>query len=197
MTAAIMNAHVRDNFLETSTATATTAGDLVYADGNKSMGSRLAIGSNQSYLASSGSAPAWRSFATDATGNSDTLSTASLGTGYIPMSGLDSGTMSDISVTVTIGTSRAFVGWSCWMSGSTAGKLMLVSVEISGATTFAATDLYSIAFEPAAANDRINVGTFQPYTGLNSGSTTFQLRAKSEATNVATFAYPRLSVFPF
>ncbi len=59
VTAALMNAHIRDNFLETSAATVTTTGDLVSADAANSMGTRLAIGSNDEVLVSDGSTPGW------------------------------------------------------------------------------------------------------------------------------------------
>ncbi len=43
VTAAIMNAHVRDQFLEVAPAVVTTAGDLLVADGSQSL-KRLAMG---------------------------------------------------------------------------------------------------------------------------------------------------------
>ena len=78
VTAAIFNTHLRDNLLETSAATATTAGDLVYADAANSMGSRLGIGAAHGLLVSTGSAPVWRVPATD----SDTGSDADTHTSY-------------------------------------------------------------------------------------------------------------------
>ncbi len=59
VTAALMNTHIRDNLLETSAATVTTAGDLAYADAANSMGTRLAIGAADTILTSTGTAPAW------------------------------------------------------------------------------------------------------------------------------------------
>ena len=59
VTAALLNPHIRDNLLETSAATVTTAGDLAYADAANSMGSRLAIGAAETILTSTGTAPAW------------------------------------------------------------------------------------------------------------------------------------------
>ncbi len=60
VTAALMNAHIKDNLLETSAATVTTAGDIAYADAANSMGSRLAIGATDTTLVSSGTAPTWQ-----------------------------------------------------------------------------------------------------------------------------------------
>lgn len=69
VTAALMNAHLRDNLLETSAAAATTAGDLTYADGANSM-ARLAKGTAYQALRMNlgvtapewGSAPAVRAY---------------------------------------------------------------------------------------------------------------------------------------
>lgn len=57
-TAAIFNAHVRDNFNETGVAKSTTAGDLVYATGAQAL-ARLAIGTAGQYLTVTGGVPAW------------------------------------------------------------------------------------------------------------------------------------------
>jgi len=59
VTAALLNTHIRDNLLETSAATVTTAGDIAFADAANSMGSRLAIGADNTTLISNGSAPTW------------------------------------------------------------------------------------------------------------------------------------------
>ncbi len=58
VTAALMNTHLRDNLLETSTAKVTTAGDLTYATGATAL-SRLAIGTANQFLVGGASAPAW------------------------------------------------------------------------------------------------------------------------------------------
>ena len=49
VTAAIMNTHIRDNFLETAPALVTTEGDILVADGANSL-ARLAEGSDNDYL---------------------------------------------------------------------------------------------------------------------------------------------------
>lgn len=58
VTAAIMNAHVRDNLLETGPAKVTTAGDLLYATGANAL-ARLGIGSALQVLKGGASAPSW------------------------------------------------------------------------------------------------------------------------------------------
>ncbi len=57
VTAALMNSAIRDNFLETSAATVTTVGDIVYADAANSM-NRLAIGTKAKFLRG-GTIPGW------------------------------------------------------------------------------------------------------------------------------------------
>lgn len=58
VTAALLNAHLRDNLLETPTAKVTTAGDIVYATGANAM-ARLAAGTTSQFLIGGASAPAW------------------------------------------------------------------------------------------------------------------------------------------
>ena len=64
VTAAFWNTQIRDNFLETSAATAVAAGDLMYADAGNSMGSRVGIGASGTVLVSNGSAPTWATYTT-------------------------------------------------------------------------------------------------------------------------------------
>lgn len=61
VTAAAMNA-IQDNIKETAVAKSTTAGDMTYATGANAL-ARLAIGSAGALLASTGSAPSWKSMA--------------------------------------------------------------------------------------------------------------------------------------
>ena len=58
VTAAIMNAHVRDNFDQTAPAKLTTAGDMLYATGANAP-ARLAKGTNGNILHQASCAPAW------------------------------------------------------------------------------------------------------------------------------------------
>ena len=58
VTAAIMNAHVRDNFDQTAPAKMTAAGDMLYATGANAP-ARLAKGTNGNILHQASCAPAW------------------------------------------------------------------------------------------------------------------------------------------
>ena len=58
VTAAIMNAHVRDNFDQTAPAKLTTAGDILYASGANTP-ARVGKGTNGNILHQASCAPAW------------------------------------------------------------------------------------------------------------------------------------------
>ncbi len=192
VTAALLNAHVRDNLLETSAATVTTAGDLVYADAANSMGSRLAIGAANTHLVSDGSAPVWRAIATDV----DTSSGQTGGTGYATMVNLSDITFSgEIEVTVTTGT-EALICWNAQLSNDTAGSLTYVSYSVSGATTVAASDNHSLNYESSANADRAEFGRSDLRTGLTAGSNVFTLEARVDG-NTGTILRPEIAVIAF
>ncbi len=192
VTAALMNAHIRDNFLETSAATVTTAGDMVYADAANSMGTRLPIGAGQTHLVSTGTAPVWRAIVTDVDTGSGTTSS----TGYLTMANLsDSAFAGEVAVTVTTGV-RAFVSFKAQLHNSTAGAVGFLSYSVSGATTVAASDNHAIAFESSAANDLAEFGGFDLRTGLTAGSNVFTLEGRVTA-GVGTVENPEIAVVAF
>lgn len=194
VTAAFWNAQIRDNFLETSAATVTTAGDLVYADAANSMGSRLAIGAATTHLVSDGSAPVWRAIATDVGTGSDT----GVSTTYVTLAAAapsDWAFASEIEVTVTTGT-VALVFFKAQLSNDTAGSLTLLSYSISSATTVAAADNHSILFESSANTDQAGFGGFDLRTGLTAGSNVFTLEARVTA-NTGTIQRPEIAVIAF
>ncbi len=194
VTAALMNAHIRDNFLETSAATVTTAGDLAYADAANSMGTRLAIGAATTHLVSSGSAPVWRAVATDVDIGSDTgISTTYRTLAQGGVSNWDFAT--EIEVTVTTGT-VALVLFKAQLSGTTAGASTFLSYSVSGATTFAPADGQSIQYESSNANDLAAFGGFDLRTGLTAGSNVFTLEARVTA-GTGTVARPEIAVIGF
>lgn len=174
VTAAIMNAHVRDNFLETSAATVTTAGDLAYADGNKSMGSRLAIGADNTYLVSTGSAPVWRATANQRQVESYTSTTKP--TSFEP---LNSAGWGGTNVTVSLTTGDlAEVHFGCrYMSADEAGGRVLMSYSVSGATTSAASANWGFEHASGSANDEHGGGRMDRAV-LTAGSNTFTIEAQ-------------------
>ena len=191
VTAALMNAHIRDNLLETSAATVTTAGDMVFADAANSMGSRLAIGAATTHLVSDGSAPVWRGIATAVdTGTGDSVETSytSLKTGTWAFT-------NEIEVTVTTGT-VARVDYKALLSNSAAGSLTILAFSVSGATTVAAGDGNAIQYESSAANDRAMFGGYDLLTGLTAGSNVFTLEGRVSG-GTGTIAAPDIAVIAF
>lgn len=59
VTAAVLNAHVRDNLDETAPAKVTTAGDLVYASGANALTRLAAAGDDHRILKGSATTPSW------------------------------------------------------------------------------------------------------------------------------------------
>ena len=191
MTAAFWNAQVRDNFLETSAATVTTAGDIAFADAANSMGSRVALGAANSHLVSTGSAPVWRGITTDV----DTASNTSNSTSYVSLGDVLWGFAAEVEVTVTTGTA-ALVLFKCRLSNSTAGAFTSLSYSVSGATTVAAATSHDIFYESGATNNQAQFGGFDLRTGLTGGSNVFTLEGKVSA-GTGTISRPEIAVIAF
>ncbi len=168
VTAAIMNAHVRDNLLETSAATVTVAGDIPYADAANSMGSKVAIGATSGMLVSDGSSPVWRIPA----GDEDTGNETSTTTSYLTLNNGSWGFASEIEVSVVTGVT-ALIFWKANLANDTGGALTFLSYSISGATTSAASDTRSVIYESSSADDTATL------TGVD-------LRVVTAGTNVFT-----------
>ena len=194
VTAALMNAHVRDNLLETSAATVTTAGDIAYADAANSMGSRLGIGADNTFMVSDGTDPKWRATKTDSDSGSSTGTTTS----FVDLG--NSGSWSGFSgnpllVSLTTGT-EALVFFKARLSNDTAGSLTAISYKVDGATTVASSDNHSIRFESNAANDIAEFGGFDLRTGLTAGTNEFRLTGRVSA-NTGTIQRPEIVVMAF
>ena len=190
VTAALMNAQVRDNLLETSAATVTTAGDLAYADAANSMGNRLALGADHSLLVTDGTDPFWRLPLTDV----DTGTATDTTTSYTTLSTW-TGFSADIQVTATTGTA-ALVLFKAKLSNSTLGAVTQMSYAVATATTIAAADTHSIGYESGAANDGADWGGFDFQTGLTAGSNKFTLFARV-TSGTGTVTRPEICVIPF
>ena len=187
LTAAWLNTNVRDNMLETAAATATAAGDIIYADGANSMGSRLAIGGARSILISDGGVPKWRTVVS-AAGNSTAFTLTA--TSFTDLDALGG---EAISVTTTTGTA-ALVMMHARVSNATAGSLTYVSYSISGATTAAAGVGKALYFESSSANDVAAFG-YADYVALTTGVNTFELQGQVNA-GTGTIQYTEITVVP-
>ena len=191
VTAALMNSAIRDNFLETSAATVTTAGDIAFADAANSMGSRVGIGAANTHLVSTGSAPVWRGIATDV----DAAAKTSTDTVYTSLGAGEWLFASEIEVTVTTGT-EALVLWKARLSNDTAGSSTFLSYGVSGATTVAAGDTFAIMYESGSINDAAEFGGFDLRTGLTGGSNVFTLFGRASG-NTSTIDNVEIAVIAF
>ncbi len=190
MTAALLNAHVRDDLLETSAATVTTAGDLAYADAANSMGKRLAIGAAGAQLTAAPSNDLfWRTQGTDVdTGNNTMTSTS-----YITLGSV--GFASEVEVSIVTGTS-ALVLFKAQLNNNGAGNWVAISYSVSGATTVAAAANHSIMYESGATDDQAEFAGFDLRTGLTAGTNVFTLEAKVNA-GTGTVTRPEIVVIAY
>ena len=174
LTAAELNTHLRDNMLETSAATVTTAGDFAYADAANSMGSRLAIGAANTHLVSDGTDPVWGAIGTDTDSAQATWTNGS----YLKLDALTGGTPlgGSVEVAVTTGT-QALVLWKARLETSAAGSITSMSYSVSGASTISAGDTQAIWYESSGNGDVANFGGFDLVT-VTAGANTFALEAK-------------------
>lgn len=100
------------------------------------------------------------------------------------------------TVTTTTGPT-ALVLVTAQMSNNTAGVISRAGFEVSGATTVAAAEVFSLAYESGAANDSMQASFSIIYSGLTSGSNTFAMKYKSQTAGTASFSNRRISVIPF
>ncbi len=189
VTAALMNTHIRDNLLETSAATATTAGDLVYADAANSMGSRVGISSPGGILVSTGSVPVWRIPIEDGLAGS---STGITNTGYFNLISL--GFVSAIEASVVSGTACLVILYAN-MSNANGANATIMSYGISGATTVSPSDSWALEYVSSNAGDAISYGSTFLHTGLTAGTNLFTLYARVSG-GTGTIQKPRIAVVP-
>lgn len=84
------------------------------------------------------------------------------------------------SVTVTTGT-RALVLISSVVSNSAAGNQGFMSIDVSSATTIAASDTYALVYESSTANDGLGAAIAHLFTTLNAGSNVFTAKYRVTA----------------
>lgn len=192
VTAAMMNTHVRDNFLETSAATVTTAGDLAYADAANSMGSRLAIGATGTTLISTGSAPVYR--VTDGMTGDGTYTVITPPTSFSNFNVAAWGSGTEVSVTVTTGATALVHFGARYVSHATVGENIQLSYQITGATTVTASNLWGTVEEISVSNDQQATARSHWRTGLTPGSNKFILNGMASASNTCTVALPFIIV---
>ena len=193
VTAAHLNAHIRDNMKETAAATATTAGDIVYADAANSMGSRLGIGSVGGILVTDGTGPVWRrplgdSRSDAAVGGADDEWRTLGGVSWYNDS-------NNVAVTVTTGPT-AIVMISGQVENSVINKTCAIGYTVSGDSTVASALARSLFYMSAVAGKHSpHMGITLLQGGLTPGSNTFSLTGYIDGGQ-GTISYPALIVIP-
>lgn len=101
-------------------------------------------------------------------------------------------------ITVNTGT-RALVFLSALTYHSVANGDSLMGVVVSGATTIAASDEYSLAVTQSSgfANQAFQLSTGFVVTGLNPGNNTFTAQYKIVVAGTGTWGRRKISVIPF
>jgi hypothetical protein len=96
------------------------------------------------------------------------------------------------SVTLTTGT-KVMVVVGCWASASIAEYMASMSYAISGATTSAASDDYSVAVVSSTANDK-DQQSYVSFRTVTAGSNTFTAKFRTESAATGSFSYRTLAV---
>jgi hypothetical protein len=160
---ALFNATVRDNLNETSTAKATQVSSWFPASGVNALAERVPVQNNTQ-------------------GSSTTTATA-----Y--------GNLADgVTTSVSVATgNRALVSLYTNFNNSVNGNRTWMAFDTSGATTVAASDLFSIDH---SFNGGMRWGATFLVTSLTPGTNTFTLRYRVTA-GTGTFSVRRIAVIPF
>jgi hypothetical protein len=162
-TAAQFNQYVRDNLNESAAAKATTDGRIFVSTGVNAIAERVISSAYTAALQNTAST----SF-TDLTTVGPTVSSVTTGT-------------------------RALVYVSAELTNNTTGGRTLMGVDVSGATTVAASDDQALMYQAYGSN-AVHRGTaLIPLTGLTAGSNTFKAVYKVN-TGTGGWQYRRISV---
>ena len=119
-------------------------------------------------------------------------------TSFLDLDALTGGSGSIAAVSFSITTAeagRALIMLGCQFGNDTLGAIGTLGVNVTGATTQTANDALSFRYESSAANDICMASYVWPLT-LGSGTTTFELQAKTSA-GTQTIDNPRIVVIPF
>lgn len=99
------------------------------------------------------------------------------------------------AVTVTTGT-IAIVLFASGMSTSATDTAAWASVEVTGASTVAASDTWSVQMDGITLGNFIRYGMAHVFTGLNPGSNTFRMRYRAGGSSTANFRDRTIGVIP-
>jgi hypothetical protein len=171
LTAADLNTYLRDNFLETAPAIASTPGSYFITDTLNSVSERVP---QSAYVATSGS-----------------ISTSPAVGTYGDISG-------SVGPSVVVQTaSRALVFLYCQGSHSAAHGTAYMSYAISGSTTFAPGGPNALNMSSTVAGMGQRWSAIILHDSLNPGANTFTAKYANNATGTATWQDRRIAVLPF
>jgi hypothetical protein len=165
ITAAQLNAHLRDNMLETATAKASTAGSYLGVTGANALAERIM---SYDYVSTSET--------TTSTSATDLATTGP-------------------SVTVTA-SARALVFMTAAIFNNTVNATSAMAVDLSGATTVAASSSVALRAVASTANAGIHASIAIPYS-VTSGSNVFTAKYFCSSGSTATYQYRRMIVLPW
>lgn len=98
------------------------------------------------------------------------------------------------TVTVTTGT-IAIVAFAAGMKVAATDNSSWVSAYVSGASTVAASDAWSIQADGITAGNYVRYGMVRAFTGLTPGVNTFGLQYKAGASN-SSYRFREITVIP-
>jgi len=176
VTAAHLNAHVRDNLLETAPAKATTNGGIFVATGANAIAERV------------------RGFTA---GDGNYVGTGSSDDTYLSLDSGSWGSGATVSVAVTTGTSALVIYGANLLAQSVATVETTISYRITGATSVAVSDVWAVRMTMDSAIFMRSMSRVNLHTGLTAGANTFFLQAKSSDISNARIIRPYLFVLPF
>jgi hypothetical protein len=166
-------------------------GDLIAATANDTP-ARLAVGTNGQILTADSTAATGLKWST-AAGSSAANGTAFVATNETTTSTSYTGLTTALSTTVTTGT-RALVIISAEIELAATSSRGYMSYAVSGATTIASSDAFSINIK-TNADQTIDAHSYAYIvTGLTAGSNTFTTQYKSGQGNIIYFSNRRISV---
>lgn len=191
-TAAIMNAHIRDNLLVQDAVGVANVGDMAYAANPNDMTAHFGVADPGAYVSNISSVIGTRKASYNL--GSSKYSAAAVG-GYVDLDTLDDLDGVNVAVLVSTGT-QALVFYGARYAGHLGiGQSCLLSYRVSGASTVNASNNWGCAQESDP------VGKFAPmfrvnyHTGLTAGENTFTLQMQSSAgTGGALLSYPWIMV---
>jgi hypothetical protein len=166
LTAALLNAQLRDNFNELDVAKITGYGDYIVSTGANALAAR-----QYGY---------------------QRIDTSQ---GTTSFSYVDLATVGP-QVTLTTGTSALLFYSARIDNAGGTGSIGKISYAVSGATTIAVSDDWMACRDGLPATNAVTVGQCHVATGLTAGSNTFTMKYAGDGTNTATFDFRQLTVLP-